>query len=293
MRNMSDMMSRPEVVDQVGRSQLSRKSLMQHRRSLDSSSTLSSAIPPPILQHPDHRRQPPARVDGSTNPYNDEQPHGQADDVQPGYPPNGQSESTQHPACADALQMMQMQSAMGGQGGGMGGMGGLGNVGGFPNPYGQTGGATPNQGGANAPNEPFPNLFAPGAGTAAPSATTATGGSANPSNPLAALFGPGGAGPFGAGPNPNPFAGAGGANPFAGGANPFAQAGGANPFGINPAMFGRGGPGGQGGGGGGGGGNMPSAAQPRDTRPPEEIYATQLGQLNAMVRAMDTLRLPC
>lgn len=44
--------------------------------------------------------------------------------------------------------------------------------------------------------------------------------------------------------------------------------------------------GGMGGMGGFGGGFLPAAAAPRDDRPPEEIYATQLGQLNAMVSWM-------
>ena len=41
---------------------------------------------------------------------------------------------------------------------------------------------------------------------------------------------------------------------------------------------------------GGMGGRSPWAPPPQDTRPPEELYATQLGQLNAMVSLDDVSR---
>lgn len=157
---------------------------------------------------------------------------------------------------------MQMQSSMG-QGGGLGGLGG-----GF-NPF------APGAAGANAnpaqnnagPTDPFPNLFAPNAGNANPAAGAgnaaaaatdqATNAPSNPSQPNAGQFPPGLAA----------LLGLGGGMPGAGtnaGTNP-------NPFGgINPALF-------------GGLGSPWGAPPPRDERPPEEIYATQLGQLNAMV----------
>ncbi|WVQ98510.1 hypothetical protein IAU59_005636 [Kwoniella sp. CBS 9459] len=155
--------------------------------------------------------------------------------------------------------MMQMQGGMGGQGGGFGG-GGFNSFGGAG-----AGAAAGGAGTGNAPTEPFPNLFAPNAtANANPSAGTtttnqpgspSTGTNTNPPpNPLAALFG----GNLGA-------AGAGGAGA---GGNPFG--------GFDPSLL-FGGPGGAGGLGGWG-----APAAPRDERPPEEIYATQLGQLNAM-----------
>ncbi|WWC85287.1 uncharacterized protein L201_000149 [Kwoniella dendrophila CBS 6074] len=159
--------------------------------------------------------------------------------------------------------MMQMQSSMGGgQGGFGGGMGG-----GF-NPFGAGAGAgaggAGQTGDAAPPSDPFPNLFAPNA----PSTNTpsTTGGNnaqqprsptGQPPNPLASLFGPG-------------AGGAGGANPFGG---------------FDPSMLfgaGAGGAGGQGGNPFAGLGGFGSPPAPRDERPPEEIYATQLGQLNAM-----------
>lgn len=160
---------------------------------------------------------------------------------------------------------MQMQAAMGRGGGGMGGMGGMGGLGGGFNPF-ATPGQNAGEGGTAPPTDPFPNLFAPQATQQQPStgagATGAgvggQGGAGNPAaNPFASLFGmPGG----GAGAG----AGAGGGNPFGG---------------FDPSMlFGGGGFGGA-----GAGGSSPWAPPPRDTRPPEEIYATQLGQLNAMV----------
>ncbi|GFZ46277.1 Deubiquitination-protection protein dph1 [Saitozyma sp. JCM 24511] len=168
--------------------------------------------------------------------------------------------------------VMQMQSAMGGQEGmggmgGMGGFGGMGGMGGYPGMFGAPPSGTGTDGQHNVPADPFPNLFAPqapSAGTGGAPTTTGTGT----------------AGATGAGATPGSPAAAGSANPPA---NPFAAlfgnppAGGANPFGgLDPAMlFG-------GGGGGFGGGGWPPAPAPRDTRPPEEIYATQLGQLNAM-----------
>ncbi|GMK57916.1 hypothetical protein CspeluHIS016_0407500 [Cutaneotrichosporon spelunceum] len=146
--------------------------------------------------------------------------------------------------------MMQMQAAMQGDGGG-GGAGGIG--GGFPGMF--AGGGGGGAGGAgtdtqNAPTEPFPNLFAPQGGAnragSPPNVGTGAGAGAGTgagaANPFAALFGGGGAGGAGAG---------------------------FNPFAMDPAMF--------------GGGNPFGAPPPAaDTRPPEEIYATQLGQLSAM-----------
>ncbi|KAL7422230.1 hypothetical protein Q5752_002876 [Cryptotrichosporon argae] len=169
-------------------------------------------------------------------------------------------------------QMMQMQRAMRGGGG-------LGGAGGAP-------GAAAQQAAAN---DPFPNLFAPGATGAAGGADRgdgAGGAAGAPANPFANLFGAGAGGGLspedlqaaqaraqallgGAGAG---AAGAGAANPFAnlfggvGGAGD-ASAGGFNPFAFNPAMF---------------GGGFGAPVAPADTRPPEEIYATQLGQLNAM-----------
>jgi ubiquilin len=64
--------------------------------------------------------------------------------------------------------------------------------------------------------------------------------------------------------------GGGGANPF--GAFPQNPAGGANPSAPNPfaALLGNGGFG------------AAAPAAPADTRPPEQVYETQLGQLNEM-----------
>ncbi|OCF35281.1 ubiquilin [Kwoniella heveanensis BCC8398] len=155
--------------------------------------------------------------------------------------------------------MMQMQGGMGGQGGGFGG-------GGF-NPFGGAdGGAGAGQAGTtNAPTEPFPNLFAPAAAAAA----------ANPSAGGSSTNTPGSPG-SNANPPANPFAALFGANPGAGAGAGLGGAGG-NPFGgFDPSLL-FGGPGGAGGLGGWG-----APAAPRDERPPEEIYATQLGQLNAM-----------
>ncbi|BEJ12891.1 hypothetical protein CspHIS471_0300650 [Cutaneotrichosporon sp. HIS471] len=152
--------------------------------------------------------------------------------------------------------MMQMQAAMQGSGGGPG-AGGMGGMGGFPGMFG--GGGAGGAGGAgpdtqNAPTDPFPNLFAP------------QGGANRDGSPPA-----GGAG-AGAGPGAGAGAGAGAANPFAalfgagGGAG--GAGGGFNPFAMDPAMF--------------GGNPFGAPPPPADTRPPEEIYATQLGQLSAM-----------
>ena len=162
--------------------------------------------------------------------------------------------------------MMQMQAAMGGPGG----AGGLGGLGGGLNPFAPPGagagaGAGAGTEGQQAPTDPFPNLFAPQAAqqpsTGAGGATTGTGDRAGQAgaapNPFAGLFGLPGAG-AGAGAGGNPF----------GGFDPAMLFGGAG------AGAGAGGLGGL-----GGGWGLP----PRDTRPPEEIYATQLGQLNAMV----------
>ncbi|WVW83351.1 hypothetical protein I302_105370 [Kwoniella bestiolae CBS 10118] len=141
--------------------------------------------------------------------------------------------------------MMQMNASMGGQGGGMGGF----------NPFGAApgGGQGGQTGTANVSSDPFPNLFAPNAPstTNTENPSTPSGNAQQPPNPLAALFGGAGAG------------GAGGA-----GGNPFG--------GFDPSMlFG-------GGGRAGGFGGFGAPPAPRDERPPEEIYATQLGQLNGM-----------
>ncbi|CAK9782761.1 hypothetical protein CC85DRAFT_285626 [Cutaneotrichosporon oleaginosum] len=145
--------------------------------------------------------------------------------------------------------MMQMQAAMQGGDGGAG----AGGFGGFPGMFGGGGaggaGTTPQ----NPPTEPYPNLFAAQAGAnraGSPPAGAAPGaaGGAGAANPFAALFGGGGAGGAGLG------AGAG--------------AGGFNPWAMDPAMF--------------GGNPFGAPPPPADTRPPEEIYATQLGQLNDM-----------
>jgi hypothetical protein len=160
-------------------------------------------------------------------------------------------------------------------------MGGMGGMGGMPGMGGMFGGGAGAGAGAagqatSPPTEPFPNLFAPNAGNTAGGAAGAIApgagaGAGAAANPFASLFGPGGAGGFGGFGGAGAGAGAGGAGAGAGG----------NPFGgFNPAMFGN--MGGLGGFGGYGGGAPPP---PADTRPPEEIYATQLGQLNAMVSA--------
>ncbi|KIR53327.1 ubiquilin [Cryptococcus gattii Ru294] len=162
--------------------------------------------------------------------------------------------------------MMQMQSGMG-QGGGLGGFGGF-------NPFapaaaGANTNTAPNNAGTG-PTDPFPNLFAPNAGNANPAAggagTAAAADQAqatnappppNPSQPNAGQFPPGLAALLGLG------GGMPGAGTSTAGTNP-------NPFGaLNPALF-------------GGAGSLWGAPPVRDERPPEEIYATQLGQLNAM-----------
>ncbi|WWC69650.1 uncharacterized protein I206_103593 [Kwoniella pini CBS 10737] len=157
--------------------------------------------------------------------------------------------------------MMQMNASMGSGQGGFGGAGGFNPFGGgFGGAGVGTGGQATGGEGQQAASDPFPNLFAP----QAPAATTNTNNPSTPSgtaqqppnpqaNPLAALFGGAGAG-----------AGLG-----AGGQ-------GGNPFGFDPSLLFGGGAGGAGGFGGFG------SPAPRDERPPEEIYATQLGQLNAM-----------
>lgn len=164
---------------------------------------------------------------------------------------------------------MQMQSSMGQGGGGLGGFGGF-------NPFAPAGAGAnntntaPNNAGAG-PTDPFPNLFAPNAGNANPAAGAGTAAATaadqaqarnapppNPSQPNAGQFPPGLAALLGLG------GGMPGAGTSAGGTNP-------NPFGgLNPALF-------------GGAGSLWGAPPVRDERPPEEIYATQLGQLNAMV----------
>ncbi|WWD15749.1 hypothetical protein CI109_100171 [Kwoniella shandongensis] len=213
LRSMSDMMSRPEVVDQIIASNPQLAAMGPQVRQM-----MSSPFFRQMMSNPESLRM-----------------------------------------------MMQMQSAMGGQGG-AGGFGGFNPFGGAPGAG--AGGAL---GGAGSPpTEPFPNLFAPNAGAAAgttPStgAAGATPGSPSPTNANQ--------------PPPNPFAALfGGAGGPGGGLGAGAGAGG-NPFGgFDPAAL-FGGAGGLGGMGGGGWGAPPA---PRDTRPPEEIYATQLGQLNAM-----------
>ncbi|KAK4689944.1 hypothetical protein P7C73_g159, partial [Tremellales sp. Uapishka_1] len=206
LRSMSDMMSRPEVVDQMIASNPQLAGMGPQIRSM-----MSNPMVRQMMSNPESLRM-----------------------------------------------IMQMQAAMGGGGGaggmgaGMGGLGGMGGMFGAP-PSTTTGAAAP-------PSDPFPNLFAPNATANQPAPAGATAGGAPSASQLAALFGGGGMG------GGNPFGGAGagaGGNPFAG---------------IDPAaLFG-----GMGGGGGGWGGAPAAAATPRDTRPPEEIYATQLGQLNAM-----------
>lgn len=157
---------------------------------------------------------------------------------------------------------MQMQSSMG-QGGGLGGFGGF-------NPFapaaaGANTNIAPNNAGAG-PTDPFPNLFAPNAGNANPAAGADNAAAdqatnappPNPSQPNAGQFPPGLAALLGLG------GGMPGAGTSVAGTNP-------NPFGgLNPALF-------------GGAGSLWGAPPVRDERPPEEIYATQLGQLNAMV----------
>nr|ODN83854.1 ubiquilin [Cryptococcus depauperatus CBS 7841] len=187
--------------------------------------------------------------------------------------------------------MMQMQSAMGGQGG-LGGMGGF-------NPFGRAAGDNnASTDSSNPPTDPYPNLFAPSAGAATnnnnggtPSTGERSTENAQPGTNtgglppgLAALLGGPDAGSLGTGQGQFPsglatllgLGAAAGSNPTEG-AN--VEAGG-NPFGgFDPAMlFG----GGLGGGLGGGQSPWGTAPAPRDERPPEEIYATQLGQLNGM-----------
>ncbi|KAK8869974.1 hypothetical protein IAR55_000544 [Kwoniella newhampshirensis] len=208
LRSMSDLMSRPEVVDQIISSNPQLAAMGPQVRQM-----MSSPFFRQMISNPESLRM-----------------------------------------------MMQMQSAMGGQGG-MGGMGGMGGL----NPFGAAPGAAGDAGTAGSPpTDPFPNLFAPNAG-ATPSAGTAPGAGATPASP-----------PNTAQPPPNPFAalfggaGAGAGGPGGAGANPFG--------GFDPAtLFGAGGLGG-----GLGGGGWGAPPPPADSRPPEEIYATQLGQLNGM-----------
>ena len=141
---------------------------------------------------------------------------------------------------------------------------------------------------AGGANNPFASLFGgPGAAAghtpaqtppppASAGGTPSTGTDANPPNPFASMFGGAGAG-AGAG-----AAGA-GFNPFQGMPQPtpeqLQQAMQMMQNGTFGDMFGPGGFGGMG----GMGGAAPSApAAPADTRPPEEIYADQLRQLNDM-----------
>ncbi|ORX39716.1 hypothetical protein BD324DRAFT_614704 [Kockovaella imperatae] len=186
--------------------------------------------------------------------------------------------------------MMAMQAQMGG-GNPMGGGGGA-----FGNPFGGGlggnpfaalgGGAGARAGteGSNTAEDPFPNLFA--AGQAAQTGAGGTGagargggaGAGAGGNPFGAvnyealtraMMGGAGAG-VGAG------AGAGAGTGAAAGTEGNAM-GQANPFAMYQNMFG-----GMGAGGWGGMGGFGSPPPPADTRPPEEIYATQLGQLNGM-----------
>ena len=176
--------------------------------------------------------------------------------------------------------------------GGMGGMGGLGGMGGMGGMFGGGNAQQGGQGGANPPTDPFPNLFAPNAGQGATPSTPGqnTAGAGNDqaattqgglgtqggaaANPFAGLFGMPGMGGMG---GMGGLGGMGGAGAGAGGNG---GGNGGNPFGnFDPAMLFGGGAGGMGGMGGG----TPWNAPARDTRPPEELYATQLGQLNAMV----------
>lgn len=208
LRSMSDMMSRPEVIDQI----------------LASNPQLAPMAPQirSMMQNPMVRQM-------MSNP--------------------------------ETLRMMLQMQGQGGAGG-MPGMGGM---------FGGAGGGA----GGGAAGSDFANLFAQNPATAPAPTTPATGGAgATPST---------GAGTGAAGQTPfNPFAALGGGGAGGQGGNPFAAmlggAGGAGGAGgqggmpFNPFMFG--GPGG------GGFGGQPPA--PQDTRPAEEIYATQLGQLNAM-----------
>jgi ubiquilin len=169
------------------------------------------------------------------------------------------------------------------------------NTTGAPDPFAAFGG------GAGTQPNPFANLFPGGAatGTDANSTPAQDGQGASAANPFGNLFG----GPQGQQANPiaeaarnmmqNPEAmrsmmqmmggGAGGAsaNPFGALGQPAAggdaaATGGANPNNPFAALFG---PGGFGAGGGFG---APAPAAPADTRPPEEIYQSQLAQLNEM-----------
>ena len=165
---------------------------------------------------------------------------------------------------------MQMQSEMEESGGrGMGGMPGMGGMG--LNPFAPPGAA---QGGGEQqpPTDPFPNLFAPNAGQTPSTGTNnavgnTTGGAGDQTT---------GTGGGGGNPPPNPFAALFG-QPGAGGQG----VAGMNPFGFDSSMMF--------GGGAGGGGSPWGAPAPRYDRPPEEIYQTQLGQLNAMVSVLASI----
>ncbi|SPO38205.1 related to DSK2 - ubiquitin-like protein [Pseudozyma flocculosa] len=183
----------------------------------------------------------------------------------------------------ESMQRMAQMSQMFGGGAGAGGLGGLGGLGGF----GGAGGAGAGAGGAA--QFPPPGAFGSppsgqqqqeGGGAAAQGdgATRSAAGGANPAAPnmelLSSLLGLGaGAGAGGATggqPPANPFAALGGL----GGAGAGGQGAGASPFG-DPALLQQllGGLGGAGGG---------APAAPRDSRPPEERFATQLEQMQAM-----------
>lgn len=164
-------------------------------------------------------------------------------------------------AGADSCKIMQMQGQMGGPGGagGMGGMFGGGGAGGggndFANLFAQNAAAGGGDGGAATAN--------PTNGGTTPSAGGAGAGTGQqPANPFAAMMGGAGAGGLGG------LGGAGGAGAGAGGGA------GGFPAGFNPFMFGAPGA---------GGGGFGTPPPPQDSRPAEEIYATQLGQLNGMV----------
>jgi ubiquilin len=150
--------------------------------------------------------------------------------------------------------MMELQRAMGGAGNGLGF--GTDAATAFPTPGNPNATSTDGSaGGAGGAND------ASGAGSAATAAAAAA-------NPFASLFGSGAAG---AGAGSATGAGTAGAGAF-----PNLGGFGANPF-LNPnlmSLFG--------GAGAGAGASTGATPPPVDTRPPEEVYATQLRQLNDM-----------
>ncbi|GME71872.1 unnamed protein product [Ambrosiozyma monospora] len=152
-------------------------------------------------------------------------------------------------------QMMQLQRAMGG----MGGMGGFGSdaASAFPapgNPNATTASTTAPASNTTTSNTDSSSTTIPATGA---TGAAAAGSGAAAANPFAALLGGAGAG-----------AGLGGLGGAGGAA-------GANPF-LNPALM-------QFLGGAGAGTGLPTAQPPHhDNRPPEEVYETQLRQLNDM-----------